>query len=69
MPVGVEFGGEHLWGCPLRPPGVIFQNLPEFQLNVVALPSSMTGTVIATAQSSRYLAHRKEAILFVVLRH
>lgn len=69
MPVGVELGGEHLRACPLSPPGVIFQNLPEFQLDVVTLPSSMTGTVIAIAQSSRYLAHHKETILFVVLRH
>ncbi len=28
VPVGIELGGQHLWGCPLSPPGVIFQNLP-----------------------------------------
>jgi hypothetical protein len=66
MPVWVELGGEHLWGCPLSPPGVVFQNLPEFQLNVVALPPSTTGTVTATALSSRYLAHHKVATLFGV---
>ncbi len=69
VPVRIEIGGQHFWGGPISPSGVIFQNLPEFNLNVVALPRSMTGTVIANAQQAYDLGYHKVAVLFVVLHH